>query len=139
MIWTFWHKNLWRCSTIGLFSSNGPHKPSAHFPHAFDWSKVFSGNKTWHSFHASLPPIVVIYKIKKISKIICARFPLLIAHLPCYKMLWTNPISTLKLVHENSTTNIERYALKTTLSFAWKVEGLKSSDTTIKVHMVYMF
>jgi hypothetical protein len=33
--------------------------------------------------------------------------PLKLAHLPCFKILLINPILTTKLVHENSTTNIE--------------------------------
>ena len=33
--------------------------------------------------------------------------PFKIAHFPCFKILWTNPILTSKFVNENSTTNIE--------------------------------
>jgi hypothetical protein len=49
--------------------------------------------------------------------------PLKRAHLPCFKVLWINPISTSKLVHENSTTNTQSKAIETTLSQAWGFKG----------------
>jgi hypothetical protein len=42
--------------------------------------------------------------------------PFEIFHLPCFKILWINPILTSKLGNEDFATNIEWNALKTTLS-----------------------
>ena len=51
---------------------------------------------------ASLPSIVRIFNSKQPFMPISS---LKIAHLPCLKILWVDPISTSKLVHENFTTN----------------------------------
>ena len=52
----------------------------AHFPHAFDWSKVFFlGDKTW-DFHVHCFLQLSQYKN---TRVVCACFSLLIAHLPC--------------------------------------------------------
>ena len=50
-------------------------------------------------------------------------FSLVISHLPRFKIIWTNPILTSKLVQENSTPNIKWNALKITLSWAWEVKA----------------
>ena len=47
MVCTFWHKNSWMCSTIGLFLDSGSHKHYAQFLDEFDWSEVFLGDQTW--------------------------------------------------------------------------------------------
>ena len=53
--------------------------------------------------------------------VIHAHFSLKIAHLPCFKILLMYLILTSKLVHDNSTTNIEWNALENTLPYAWEV------------------
>ena len=57
--------------------------PFAHFLGNFDWSKAFLGDETWHS--------------KKYQELIVAVSPLVIAHLPCFKILQKNPILPQKL------------------------------------------
>ena len=65
----------------------------------------------------------------KIKRFIYAHFfPFYIGHLPCFKILRTNPTLTSKFVHENSATNIEWNALKTTLWRAWEILNCDQVD-----------
>ena len=64
-------------------------------------------------FCASFPSVSMIYKYEGCFM---PFSPLYIAHLPCFKILQRNHFSTSKLVHANSTSEIDRHALKTTLS-----------------------
>ena len=81
---------------------------------AFSYASFFNccNLKKYYSFSFFSPP--------------SPPLPLELAHLPCFKILWIIPTLTSKVVHENSTTNIDYNAPKTTLSKAWKVRGKTS-------------
>ena len=70
-------------------------------------------DKKWHTL-VHLSSILIIKNDKEFFMPI---FALKSTHRPCFKILWINLILTSKHdVHDNSTTNIECNALKTTLS-----------------------
>ena len=122
MVCTFWHKNLWRCSTIELFPSSESHKPSAHFLDGFYWSKVFFGGikhgiaSSTISFHCYKP---------KIPRVICFHLFSPLKLISQISRSYGQPYFSLKTCPcpENSTTDTEQIALKTTLSRASKVKG----------------
>ena len=99
---------LWSCSHLVDYKSL-----MLNFQVNLIGQRTFWGDKPWHFLvHRFFHPKG------------CAHFaPSVIAHLPCFKILWTNLILTSKLVHETSKTYVEWNALMTTLSWAWKIKG----------------
>lgn len=91
-------------SNIPSNPSSGSHKHSTHFLGEF-------GDKTRHFL------CIISFNWCNVKKKPCPLSPLLkIAHFPCFMILWINLIVPSTLVHENSKTEMEWNAPKTTLS-----------------------
>ena len=123
MVCTLWH-NLWRCLTIELFSCSGSHKCYARFLGQRCDSDKLIGQRSFLGIKYGIfkcIPSINCYNLR-IQRVIHTHSPLKIVYLSCFKMLHIHPSLTSKLVHGNSTTNIEWNAIKTTFYWAWEVK-----------------
>lgn len=94
IVCTYWPKNLWRCSTIGVFPSSGSCKHFPYFLNEFEWSKRSSLGAKHDIFMCT--PSFKCYDLKMQMVFQTPLTPLQLACLLCLKTLWIYPTSTSK-------------------------------------------